>query len=195
MSQAAQAHGATGSLWSSDLKLKLCGTSVCLLEKQYAMFQHVTRNESHTAVFCCFLCLLCRFGAIPAGICERTAGGGSIKKRGGCTLQNDHCSFDGAKSPQIFTRNFETQPGPSSKIGPVIGSSLVPKYHQLADICGAEVQFFSLSDPLTKNIDIGNCATRPNFKHCCMLMPCTNQILPNDFPIAIVRLMINRKVD
>ena len=62
-------------------------------------------------------------------------------------------------------------------------------------LCGTEVQFFSLSDPFTKNIDIGNCATRPNFKHCCMLMPCTNQILPNDFPIAIVRLMINRKVD
>ena len=28
--------------------------------------------------FCCFLCLLCRFGAVPTGICVRTAGGRSI---------------------------------------------------------------------------------------------------------------------
>ena len=48
------------------------------------------------------------------------------KKRESCTLQNGCCSFDGKKSPQICTTNLETQPGPTSKIGFTIYSSLSP---------------------------------------------------------------------
>ena len=41
-------------------------------------FEHVAQNKSHLTVVCCFLCLLCRCGTVPTGICSRTIGGGSL---------------------------------------------------------------------------------------------------------------------
>ena len=45
-----------------------------LFHREIVEFEHATRNRSH----CCFLCLLCRFGAVPPGISGLTVGGGLL---------------------------------------------------------------------------------------------------------------------
>ena len=50
----------------------------CLFHREIVEFEHATRNIGDVPILCRFLCLLCRFGAVPSGICGCTVGGGSL---------------------------------------------------------------------------------------------------------------------